>query len=164
MKPEDVYTLKKILTLHPLVRDDVLAAYRVLLYMDIQIRICQALRTFEEQTELYAKGRTKPGGIVTNAKAGESYHNYGLAFDFCLLLEDKEVSWNRDLDLNSDGAKDWSQVVDVFKAAGFSSGGDWKGWKDYPHLEKSFGKSCNELLALHTSGDTENGYVRIKVA
>lgn len=40
------------------------------------------LRTFEEQTALYAQGRTKPGRIVTKAKPGESYHNYGLAFDW----------------------------------------------------------------------------------
>ena len=39
-------------------------------------------RTFEEQLALFAQGRTKPGRIVTKARPGESYHNYGLAFDW----------------------------------------------------------------------------------
>lgn len=39
-------------------------------------------RSFEEQSALFAKGRTAPGRIVTKAKAGESFHNYGLAFDW----------------------------------------------------------------------------------
>ena len=39
-------------------------------------------RTFEEQARLWALGRTKPGKIVTKARPGESYHNYGLAFDW----------------------------------------------------------------------------------
>ena len=39
-------------------------------------------RSFEEQAALYSQGRGKPGRIVTKAKPGESYHNYGLAFDW----------------------------------------------------------------------------------
>jgi hypothetical protein len=32
---------------------------------------------------LWCQGRTKEGKIVTFAKAGESYHNFGLAVDLC---------------------------------------------------------------------------------
>jgi len=42
-------------------------------------------RTMEEQTALFAIGRSAPGKIVTKARAGESYHNYGLAFDWVPL-------------------------------------------------------------------------------
>ena len=42
-------------------------------------------RTMEEQTALYAIGRSAPGKVVTKARAGESYHNYGLAFDWVPL-------------------------------------------------------------------------------
>ena len=42
-------------------------------------------RTMEEQTALFAIGRTSPGKVVTKARAGESYHNYGLAFDWVPL-------------------------------------------------------------------------------
>ena len=39
----------------------------------------------EEQTALFAIGRTAPGKIVTKARAGESFHNHGLAFDWVPL-------------------------------------------------------------------------------
>jgi peptidoglycan L-alanyl-D-glutamate endopeptidase CwlK len=42
-------------------------------------------RSKKEQNELYAQGRSKPGQVVTNAKAGQSYHNYGLAVDFVII-------------------------------------------------------------------------------
>jgi hypothetical protein len=51
-------------------------------------------RTMEEQAALYAKGRTAGGRIVTKAKPGESYHNYGLAFDWVPL---KQSGKNADL-------------------------------------------------------------------
>lgn len=40
------------------------------------------LRSFEEQDELYAHGRTRPGPVVTQARGGLSFHNYGLATDW----------------------------------------------------------------------------------
>lgn len=45
------------------------------------IRLTSGFRGFDEQDDLYQKGRIEAGNIVTNAKAGQSYHNYGLAFD-----------------------------------------------------------------------------------
>ena len=51
-------------------------------------------RTMEEQAALYAKGRTSKGKIVTKARPGESYHNYGLAFDWAPL---KRTAKNADL-------------------------------------------------------------------
>lgn len=47
------------------------------------IKITDCFRSRKEQDDLYAQGRTKPGKIVTNAKFGQSFHNLGLAFDFC---------------------------------------------------------------------------------
>ena len=60
-------------------------------------------RTMEEQSGLYAKGRTKPGKIVTKAKPGQSYHNYGLAFDWVPL---KATPKNKDLYM-----ADWSNNI-----------------------------------------------------
>jgi peptidoglycan L-alanyl-D-glutamate endopeptidase CwlK len=51
-------------------------------------------RTMEEQSALYQKGRTSKGKIVTKARPGESYHNYGLAFDWVPL---KRTTKNADL-------------------------------------------------------------------
>src|SRR5258708_12842627 len=47
----------------------------------VQLRIVQGLRTKAEQDALYAQGRTTPGKVVTNAKGGQSMHNYGLPVD-----------------------------------------------------------------------------------
>jgi hypothetical protein len=41
-------------------------------------------RSYEEQANKYAQGRTKIGKIITNAQPGFSLHQYGLAIDVCL--------------------------------------------------------------------------------
>lgn len=115
--------------------------------------VVQTLRTFPEQDFIYQQGRTRPGPIVTNAKPGQTYHNYGLAFDFCNQVNGK-LRWVVD--------KNWMIVVDIFKSYGFKWGGDWKSIKDYPHFELTFGYNWRELLLLHNSGKVdENGYVLI---
>lgn len=45
--------------------------------LGVEVRIIDANRTYAEQDKLYAK-RPK----VTNARGGQSWHNFGLAFDF----------------------------------------------------------------------------------
>ncbi|MEK3717662.1 M15 family metallopeptidase [Paenibacillus sp. FSL R7-0333] len=112
----------------------------------VPILITQGLRTIAEQDALYAQGRTRPGAIVTNARGGYSYHNYGLAVDFALLLPDgSSVSWDMSRDGNQNGTRDWLEVVQHAKAIGFEWGGDWTSFKDYPHLQMSFGLSLAEL-------------------
>ncbi|WP_305953442.1 M15 family metallopeptidase [Paenibacillus sp. P32E] len=67
------------------------------------IVITQGLRTIAEQDALYAQGRTKPGQIVTNARGRTSYHNFGLAVDFALLLPNgSSVSWDTARDGDGD--------------------------------------------------------------
>lgn len=112
----------------------------------IQIRITQGLRTFTEQDELYAQGRTKPGNIVTHAKGGQSYHNYGLAIDFVVIdPKTQQPNWDLSFDGNNNGRSDWLEVAEEGKKLGFAWGGDWQGFKDYPHLEMTFGQSIWEL-------------------
>ncbi|MDQ0195814.1 M15 family metallopeptidase [Paenibacillus wynnii] len=112
----------------------------------VPILITQGLRTIAEQAALYAQGRTKPGVIVTNAKEGYSYHNYGLAIDFALLLPSgTAVSWDKCRDGDGDMTADWQEVVQQAKALGFEWGGDWSSFKDYPHLQMTFGLTLAEL-------------------
>lgn len=108
----------------------------------VPIVITQGLRTIAEQDALYAQGRTKPGAIVTNARGGTSFHNFGVAIDFALLMPDgRSVSWdtkrNGDLDL----LPDWDEVVTEAKRIGFAWGGDWRSFVDMPHFEMTFGLS-----------------------
>lgn len=128
---------KKLQGVHPLVaakaRQLIEQAYKE----RINVIITQGLRTIEEQNELYAQGRTKPGKIVTNAKGGYSYHNFGLAFDFAILNADGSVNWNVD--------EKWKRVGAIGKSLGLEWGGDWKNFKDYPHFQYTFGLSLADL-------------------
>lgn len=145
----DSISLTRIATLHPRVREQV---KQVLASLSLEpgttVRITQALRTFDEQDALFAKGRTAPGKKVTNASAGQSIHNYGLAFDYALLKNGK-LSWQIDAD--------WEKVAQAFKEASWQWGGDWKSFKDYPHLEKTYGLSWQQLLKKHREGDFLQG-------
>lgn len=112
----------------------------------VPIVITQGLRTIAEQNALYNQGRTLPGLIVTNARGGYSYHNFGLAIDFALLMPDgKNVSWDMRRDGDFDRTFDWLEVVEEAKKIGFEWGGDWKTFKDYPHFEMVFGLTCAQL-------------------
>ena len=158
----DPYTMAKIELAHPKLREELKNIYKDILDRNIQIRITDTLRTFDEQAELYAKGRTAPGNIVTYAKPGQSYHNYGLAVDFALLLPGgKKVSWDMNLDLNDNQKADWAEVVAVFKHYGWDWGGNWTSFKDYPHFEKTFGYTTRQLLSLHDCLNDKNDYVVI---
>lgn len=82
---------------------------------------------------------------MTNAKAGESLHNYGLAIDFALRLKDGSVIWDMEYDGNGNGKTDWMEVVEIAKDLGFQWGGDWANFPDYPHLQIDFGLSIRDL-------------------
>ncbi|MFC5734549.1 M15 family metallopeptidase [Cytobacillus gottheilii] len=111
----------------------------------IQVVITADFRSYEEQNRLYEQGRSTSGNIVTNAKGGESYHNYGLAIDFALMTIDGQVVWDMEYDGNGNGTPDWDEVVSIAKDLGFSWGGDWRNFKDYPHFQMNFGLSISEL-------------------
>ncbi|WP_244897359.1 M15 family metallopeptidase [Marinococcus halophilus] len=113
----------------------------------IQVVVTDGYRSVEEQNALYAQGRTTQGEIVTQARGGESYHNYGLAIDFALRTPDGELVWDMERDDNGNGKADWTEAVEIAKELGFNWGGDWPGFKDYPHLEMTFGLSLEELQA-----------------
>lgn len=163
---ETQYTVDKasydrIAKLHPKIKAEVLHLVKMCYKNNLRLRIVQGYRTFAEQDELYAQGRTKPGPIITKAKGGLSNHNYGLSIDFCLLHTDGSISWSELEDSNHDGKKDWMQIIDIFKNAGFSAGIDWN-FRDSPHIEKTFGNSIRALLKLHNEGKVDsNGFVII---
>lgn len=158
----DKASITRIDKLHPKVRAEILHLVKKCYKSGFKIRIVQGYRTFDEQDELYAQGRTKPGPIVTKVRGGMSNHNYGCAIDFCLLHNDGTISWSNSEDSDKDGKKDWMEVVEIFKANGYEWGGDWKSFKDTPHLEKTFGMSIRTMYKLHIEGKVdEYGYIII---
>lgn len=165
----DQISLDRIKNLHPKVRDEVLELFlhinRFILGKGVRLRLAYTLRTAEEQDELYAQGRTKLWdkngrrlGKVTNAKGGQSIHNYGLAFDIVLLLDrdndsDFEVAvWDTKGDFDKDGTADWMEVVKYLKSKGWKWGGDFKSIVDPPHFEKTFGHTWRTLSAKMAKG------------
>ncbi|WP_462421909.1 M15 family metallopeptidase [Salinicoccus sp. Marseille-QA3877] len=130
--------------LHPKVAEKAEALKESAEEKDITIQITDGFRTHEEQDTLYAQGRTAPGNIVTNARGGESYHNYGLAVDFA-VINDGEVMWDISYDGNDNGTSDWEEVAEIAKDLGFTWGGDWEDFKDYPHLQMDFDTSIHDL-------------------
>jgi peptidoglycan L-alanyl-D-glutamate endopeptidase CwlK len=167
----DTKTLSLIQLAHPKCRTQMLDAYTKMsqaLSKKSMVRFTCVMRTFAEQAALYAQGRTKPGKKVTNAPAGLSIHNYGLAFDIVLLIDKdnngtyETASWDNLTDFDGDGISDWMECVKIAKSCGFSWGGDWKSFKDTPHFEMTFKKKPSNLLALKTSGKVDaQGYVLI---
>ncbi|WP_150266175.1 M15 family metallopeptidase [Paenibacillus tepidiphilus] len=134
--------------LHPVVLTATGALLQRSYARGIPIMITQGRRTIAEQNELYAQGRTKKGPIVTNVRGGSSYHNYGLAIDFALLLPDgKTLSWDERRDGDNDKVADYREVAEEGKKLGFTWGGDWTSFKDYSHLEMTFGLTTAQLRA-----------------
>ncbi|WP_163539412.1 M15 family metallopeptidase [Gracilibacillus sp. YIM 98692] len=111
----------------------------------ITVVITDGFRSVDEQNSIYAQGRQTEGNIVTYARGGESYHNYGLAIDFALQNKQGGIIWDLQYDGNENGNSDWMEVVKIAKSLGFKWGGDFTRFKDYPHLQMDFGLSIHEL-------------------
>ncbi|MBH5319063.1 M15 family metallopeptidase [Paenibacillus sp. GSMTC-2017] len=139
----------QITELHPIVQLKKEELITEVEKLGISILITDDFRSHEEQNALYDKGRESEGPIVTHVRGGESYHNYGLAIDFALKTKKGKVIWDLEYDGNKNGSADWIEVVKVAKQLGFSWGGDWKNFKDYPHLQMDFGYSIRELQRGH---------------
>lgn len=167
----DKITLDRIELAHPALREELRKIYAEICTALTGRALCRfayTLRTFAEQDALFAQGRTKPGKVVTNAKGGQSYHNYGLAVDIVLLVDrDKNgsfeaASWETNVDFDGDGKHDWREVVDIFKRYGWEWGGDWK-FSDKPHFQKTLGQSVQQLLTRYNAKQLIAGtnYVRL---
>ncbi|WP_312078332.1 M15 family metallopeptidase [Chryseobacterium sp.] len=149
----DKPTIDRIALLHPDVRKEVAEIVNecnAALTGRAQMRIAQGYRTFDEQTKLFNQ---KPK--VTNAKAGQSIHNYGLAVDIVLIIDGKTASWDTAKDWDNDKVADWKECVSIFKKYGWDWGGDWKSFKDMPHFEKK-GYKWQNLIKLKKD---KQGYV-----
>jgi peptidoglycan L-alanyl-D-glutamate endopeptidase CwlK len=165
---KDQITLDRIKLIHPILRDEVGVIYNEIceaLTGRAVVRFTHTFRTFAEQDALFAKGRTKPGPKVTNARSGSSWHNYGMAIDIVLLVDKNKdgvfesASWDLKTDFDGDGKSDWIEVVQIFKEYGWEWGGDWK-FFDAPHFQKTLGQTIRGMLAKHNYGKVDkNGFV-----
>lgn len=96
-----------------------------------KLRITHGYRSVGEQNELFAQGRTKPGAIVTNARGGESFHNFGLAID---VFDHSQTSYS---------TVDWNAIAEIAAAVGLEHGD--RGYQDLPHFQYRGGLSLEEV-------------------
>lgn len=92
----------------------------------ISLLVTSTLRTREEQEEVYAHGRTKPGPIVTYNQPGNSKHELGLAFDVVPTVAGKPV-WE---------SLFWKRIGTIGQALGLKWGGDFWGFRNHSHFEE----------------------------
>ena len=102
----------------------------------IDLLVTSTYRDNESQNVLYAQGRTTGGTKVTNAKAGQSFHNWRCAVDVVPIVNGKAV-WN---DVNT-----WARVGVIGKSVGLEWAGDWKKFKEFPHFQYTKGLTLAQL-------------------
>lgn len=140
------HSLKRLGKVHPLLRRKVEAVIIQLAAEGLTVEVVQGLRTAQEQNDLYAQGRTKPGRKVTNAKAWQSNHNYGLAVDLCPFVDGKP-------DWNASNAT-WFRIGEAAERQGLEWGGRWAKFRDLPHVQLP-GLSIAQCFALSGGGSLE---------
>jgi peptidoglycan L-alanyl-D-glutamate endopeptidase CwlK len=148
LMPENI-----INTLHPSIREKVKLFQLKAKQQLIPFRITSGGRSYLEQAEIYAQGRTKPGKIVSFAPPGSSYHNFGLAFDIIPLNSLGKGDYN---------SPNWEKIIKLGKSLGFYSGVDFpKGKKDLPHFEIRL-LPLKEMQRLYATKQTDtNGFINL---
>ncbi len=125
---------------------------QLLSILDFDVRLVQGLRSWNDQADLYAKGRTAPGEpcshdgvarpvdtcaehplglIVTKCRPGHSYHQFGLAGDLCpdiLEIPGYQPDWNAQ-------HQTWKRLEDAGRSCGFICGCDFRTFVDAPHFQ-----------------------------
>ena len=122
----------------PVVRERLEELFVLTKQVGIDLLLTSTYRDLESQNALYAQGRTTPGHIVTNARGGQSYHNYRCAFDFVPLVNGKPA-W-ADIRL-------FVKVGGLGEQVGLEWAGRWTSFKEYAHLQYTGGLTLAELRA-----------------
>ncbi len=146
----DTVTEGNILTLHPVLRPKATFFINYWEAQEVYIRIYCGFRSEEWQNDLYAQGRTKPGKVVTQAKAWQSYHNYGLAFD-CVEIRKGQALW-----INPR----WPDIAESGKTFGLEWGGNFIK-KDKPHFQLTYGIHHTKMHQMVLDGKIKDGFINI---
>jgi peptidoglycan LD-endopeptidase CwlK len=116
---------KVIATLLPEIRPIARALVQKAAFSKLKVKIISGFRTYAEQDALYAQGRTTPGNIVTNARAGYSNHNFGIAFDIGVFEGSTYLG----------ESPKYNAVGVIGMDLGLDWGGSWKSIVDQPHFQ-----------------------------
>jgi len=120
--------------LNPVVRAKCEAHLAACKAAGIDILVTCTYRDKEAQDALYAHGRTAAGAKVTNAKGGQSLHNYKVAYDLVPMLHGKPI-WKT----TGEEGKLWHQVGELGVAQGLEWAGNWTRFREFPHFQYTAG-------------------------
>jgi peptidoglycan L-alanyl-D-glutamate endopeptidase CwlK len=112
-------------------------------------KILSGTRTYSEQDELFAKGRTAPGPRVTNAKGGASNHNFGIAWDVGVFDGGRYLTGATAQENQAYIGLGNHILANVI---GLEWGGNWQGFVDRPHYQLDTGQSVATVRQLFESG------------
>ena len=103
----------------------------------IDLLVTSTYRDNESQQALYEQGRTTAGKVVTNAKAGDSWHNWRCAVDVVPMVNGKP---------NWDGSHPvWSKIGELGEQAGLEWAGRWRSFKELAHFQYTGGLTLTDL-------------------
>jgi peptidoglycan L-alanyl-D-glutamate endopeptidase CwlK len=136
---------------------------------ETQVGLFEGYRSHKRQAELYAMGRTtestarcihrtKSGGYpcanhpwglkVTNARPGDSMHNYGLGsdilFDGIKSKPGLQPSW--------DDKHPWKKLGKLGQSLGLEWAGAWRSFPEMPHFQMTLGMQLSEMKELYAMG------------
>jgi len=110
----------------------------------IDLLVTCTYRSPKDQDALYARGRTAPasGPVVTNARAGDSLHQYRVALDVVPLRDGKPV-WGTS---GKDGEL-WQRIGELGEESGLEWAGRWTRFREFPHFQYTGGLTLAEFRA-----------------
>ncbi len=108
----------------------------------IVVKIICGTRSYAEQSALYAQGRATPGPIVTDAPAGYSNHNFGIAFDVGIFQRGEYL----------DDSPLYAEVGALGRSQGLEWGGDWTSFRDEPHFQLAYPGTLAQARAFVAAG------------
>ena len=133
---------KQIATLQPRAQANARIFLQNLSDSGIEAKIISGTRTYAEQELLYKKGRFgNKGPKVTNARGGQSNHNFGIAWDIAIFKNGNYLPESPLYD-----------TAGAVMTEGVEWGGNWKTFKDRPHYQLVTGLTTSKIRALFEEG------------
>lgn len=142
---------RQIEDMHPALQTATRAFLEECKVLGYDVLVTCTYRSHQEQADLFAQGRTKPGRIVTNARPGQSKHNNmingkpaSLAFDIVPMRNGKLVWGTSGNGIDNDPSDDdkddlelWQRIAAVAKKHGFEWAGEWPRFREFPHFQRT---------------------------
>lgn len=114
----------------------------------IDFIVTSVYRSIEEQDKLFLRpfdgiDNDKDGLVdeanekITNARGGQSYHNWRCAFDIVPIVQGKAIWSNQSL---------WNKLGAIGQSCGLEWGGSWTGFIDQPHFQYTAGYTFQDFI------------------